>query len=378
MSKSTTGSTSIAVSRRQLLALAAASSAVGSTQAATGEVAPAPKAAPGSTVYRIGILGSAGIVERALLTPAKEVPEIAIEAIGSRTAARGREYADKHGIPRALDYEAVVHDPAIDIVYVPLPVALHAEWSIKAMEAGKHVLCEKTMTANGDEAAKVAAVARRTGRVFMEAYHYPYHPYARRVRDLLDTRAIGAIKSVEANMDIPDFVTGADNIRRQFELGGGSMIDAGCYALHGLCDILGDAERVTSAKAVVDKADPQIDMTMDATLAFAGGRTGKIHTSFLGGKQGVMNVTVHGTAGTLSVDSLFVPQWGGSLRMEWGGRTYTEKADVTPSYVFQLRELVRCIRDGAPVLTSADNGVALMRTIDAIYTKAGLKRRGTA
>ena len=378
MSSSRSDVQPVAVSRRSLLAIAAASGAAHSTLAASDSVPSGGTAAASNPAYRLGILGSANIAERALITPAKQVPEVAVEAIGSRTAERGREYADKHGIPRALDYAALVRDPAIDIVYIALPPSLHAEWSIRALEAGKHVLCEKPLASNADEAASVAAAVRRTGRVFMEAYHYPYHPFARRMRELLDTHAIGAVSSVEATMTIPSTAIRADNIRRQFALGGGSVMDAGCYALRALPRVRGAAGRGFDATAEVDKAGPQGDMELRAPLAYAGGRSGSIHTSFLAGSKGTMNVTVRGAAGMLSVDYLFVPQWGGTLRMEWDGRTYTERANTTPTYLYQLRELVRCIRDGAPVLTSADNGMALLRTIDAIYSKAGLKRRGIA
>ena len=325
---------------------------------------------------KIGILGTGNIAGRALLEPAKVVPEVTVDAVGSRLTERAHAYAAANGIPRALDYESLIADPAIDIVYITLPPSLHVGWSIRALEAGKHVLCEKPMASNAAEAQTLAGVVQRSDRVWMEAFHYPYHPFAKRVRDLLDTRAIGGIRSVDAHFQIPGKYIAPDNIRRKFALGGGALMDAGCYAVHVLRDLLGEVAEVREARAEVDPPEPQVDLRMRATLEFAGGREGRVHASFLAGDKADVDVTVRGEGGTLRVTSLYVPQWGGELRLEWGGRVYVEQADPTPSYVFQLRELVRCIRDGAPVLTSVDDGLRNMTAIDAIYRKAGLRARG--
>ena len=341
--------------------------------------APAMGRGTTSAPIRIGMLGTGFVTQMAMINPAKQVPEVKVEAAGSRSAERGRAFADKNGIPRSLDYEALINDPDIDVVYIALPIALHAEWTIRALEAGKHVLCEKSMTANGEEAAKVAAAVRKSGRVFMEGYHFPYHPFWQRVRDLLHTRAIGSIKSVEATFDAaPMKLTQSDNFRANFDVGGGALLDAGCYPLYALCDILGDYQKVVSAKAEVFPTDKKVDLSMAATLTFAGGIQGKLHTDWRSTNP-KSQVVVHGTAGTLTIDKFFMPHQGASLVMDWDGRRYTETVtDRTPTFVYQLRELARCIRDGAPVLTSADNGARLMRAADAIYVKAGLPIRGKA
>jgi predicted dehydrogenase len=242
--------------------------------------------------------------------------------------------------------------------------------------AGKHVLCEKPMTSNEPEAREVAAAVQRSGRVYMEAFHYPYHPFARRVRNLLDTQALGGIVGAEARFQIPGKYIAAGNIRRQHALGGGALMDAGCYALNALRTLLGEPEHVVAARAQPQEGDPLVDVDMRATLTFPGGRTGTLHASFLAQDTPDVVVVVEGERGRLEIKSLYVPQWGGALRLEWDGRVYEEQADPTPSYVFQLRELVRCIRQGAPVLTSVENGALNMRAIDAIYRAAGLPPRG--
>ena len=330
-----------------------------------------------SQPLRIGILGTANIAGRALIAPSREVPEVTLDAVASRTAVRGKSFAEANGISRALGYEELIADPSIDIVYITLPPSLHAQWSIAALRAGKHVLCEKPMAANAAEAREVARIVRESDRVYMEAFHYPYHPFAKRVRDMLETRAIGAVRSVEANFQIPGKFITSENIRRHFELAGGALMDAGCYALRAIRGILGEVEGVREATAETEAANSQVDLAMRATLEFSAGRTGHLHASFLAVDNAVVNVTITGEAGSLQVFSLYVPQWGGALRMQWPGHVYSEQADPTPSYLFQLRELVRCVRDGAPVLTSADDGALNMSAIDEIYRKAGLQVRGT-
>jgi len=329
-----------------------------------------------TTPLRIGTLGTGSIVARALLGPASEVPEVTVAAVASRSPEKARSYADTHGIAKACRYDELIADPDIDIVYIALPNSMHAEWSIRALKAGKHVLCEKPMTSNLAQANEVAAAAGRSRGVYMEAFHFPYHPFAKRVRDILDTRAIGRILSADAQFQIPARAFTPTNIRFNFELAGGAMMDAGCYVVQALRSMLGESRQVLDAVATVDRADPRVDTGMRATVEFEGDRRATLCASFLAGEKAAVDITLRGESGQLTISSLYVPQWGGALRLELAGRTYSEAAEPTPSYVFQLRELVRCVRDGAPVLTSAANGAVNMSLIDAIYQKAGLPLRG--
>jgi predicted dehydrogenase len=135
---------------------------------------------------RIGTLGAARITPGALIKPARQIPEVTVAAVAARDPERARRFAAKHRIRRVHDsYQQLIDDPAIDAVYNPLPNSLHARWTLRAIEAGKHVLCEKPFTANAAEAAEVAAAAAATGLVVMEAFHYRYHPLARRMREVV-------------------------------------------------------------------------------------------------------------------------------------------------------------------------------------------------
>src|SRR5437879_5789170 len=136
-------------------------------------------------VVRIGILGAARTSANALIGPAGRSGDAVVSAVAARDPLRAKEYAAKHKIPKVADgYAELLADPEIDAIYNPLPNGLHGRWTIAALEAGKHVLCEKPFTANADEARQVAEVAQLTGLVVMEAFHYRYHPVARRMVEI--------------------------------------------------------------------------------------------------------------------------------------------------------------------------------------------------
>ncbi len=156
------------------------------------------------------------------------------------TAARADQFAAKHGIARVHDnYDELIADPDLDAVYNPLPNGLHAQWTIAALDAGKHVLCEKPFTSNAKEAEAVAAAADRTGLVVMEAFHYRYHPLAHRMREIVDSGELGTIRHVDTALCFP--LPKFSDIRYQYDLGGGALMDAGSYTVH-MARLLGGEE----------------------------------------------------------------------------------------------------------------------------------------
>src|SRR5262250_2239999 len=145
----------------------------------------------------MGVLGAARIAPNALLRPARSVPEVEVRAVAARDPVRAARFAGRWKIPNVHgDYAALVADPEIDAVYIPLPNGLHARWTLAALEAGKHVLCEKPFTANAAEAERVAAAAAGSDRVVTEAFHYRYHPLAHRMRAIVESGELGTIRHV--------------------------------------------------------------------------------------------------------------------------------------------------------------------------------------
>jgi predicted dehydrogenase len=321
---------------------------------------------------RIGTLGAAKITPAALVRPAAKRGDAVVVAVAARDRAKAERFAAKRGIPKVHDsYEALLDDPTIEAVYNPLPNGLHGHWTIAALEAGKHVLCEKPFTANAPEAEAVAAVADRTGLVVMEAFHWRYHPLAGRLREILDGGAIGPVRRVETRMMFPLPIPG--DIRWNLALAGGSTMDMGCYTVHQLRMLAGAEPTVTSATAKL--LSPGIDRWMHAEMTFPDGATGSIATGMLAGRVPAMDARVTGEAGSLKVTNLTAPQFFQRLTVRTPERTTNERVHGESTYWYQLGAFVAAVREGAPVLTPPSDSIANMRVIDAIYEAAGLEPR---
>jgi predicted dehydrogenase len=323
---------------------------------------------------RIGVLGAARIAPMALVRPARKVPDVEVAAVAARDPNRARKFASKHGIPRVhRDYGALLGDPEIDAVYNPLPNGLHCDWTIRALEAGKHVLCEKPLASNADEARRMAEAAEKTGRELAEAFHWRYHPLAARMKEIVDSGALGAIRHIEAHMCMPVPIPG--DIRYRYDLAGGATMDMGCYTICILRFLAGAEPEVVRAEALL--SSPQVDRAMKADFRFADGRTGHIHCSLFSSTLFRLRAIVRGEDGELSVLNPVVPHLFHRLTLRTAAGTATEKVPGDATYTCQLRAFAAQVRGEERMPTDAAHGVANMRVIDAVYDAAGLKRRGT-
>jgi predicted dehydrogenase len=321
---------------------------------------------------RIGILGAAKIAPSALVKPARSVSDVEIHAVAARDPARAAKFAAKHGIGRVHDsYDALLADPDVDAVYNPLPNGLHGEWTVKALEAGKHVLCEKPFTANAEEAEQVAAVAASSGKVVMEAFHWRYHPLAARMREIVAGGVLGDVRRIETTMCIP--LPFPNDIRYRYDLAGGATMDVGCYAIHQL-RFLADAEpTVTSAQARLAK--PEVDRWMQAELAFDDGRTGRITCALWSATPLKLSIRVSGDQGEMSVFNATGPHMYNRVTVRALAGTTRERVAGGPTYVYQLQAFADAVLREGPVLTPPSDSVANMRVIDGVYDAAGLARR---
>jgi predicted dehydrogenase len=324
-----------------------------------------------SEKIRIGILGAAGIAPEAVIEPARSVNEVEIVAVAARNRARAVEFAAEYGIPNVHDsYEALLADPDIDVVYNPTPNGLHGVWTVAAVAAGKHVLCEKPFTANANEARAVAAALSSSDRIVMEAFHYRYHPLTLRTIEIVRSGELGPLVSVEAGFGGPG--PSRDDIRWSLPLAGGALMDVGCYPVHLLRSVVGEEPRVTAATA--NQADPGVDGDMEIELEFPGGATGRIRTSMQSPTPYIYAKFV-GEDGVLEVENPFIPMRGNSLRIESGGTSRTETTTTDPSYLFQLRALADVLLRGAPIVTDLDDAIRNMDVIDSAYLAAGMQPR---
>ncbi|MDA2895414.1 Gfo/Idh/MocA family oxidoreductase [Mycolicibacterium sp. BiH015] len=318
---------------------------------------------------RIGILGAARIAPAAVIKPAKGHKEVAVTAVAARAGARARAFAGKHGIARVHDtYEALIADPEVDAVYNPLPNGLHGRWTRAALEAGKHVLCEKPFTANASEAREIADLAASSDRVVMEGFHYRYHPFAGRVEDIIGSGELGTLERVEAASCfwLPRF----SDIRYDYSLAGGALMDLGCYAVDMVRTFGGSTPEVISARAKLRGS--QVDRAMTAELRFAGGHTGQVRCSMWSSAPPHFTARVIGSRGELRLNPL-IPFQRFSVRV--GDRKRVEHFTSRSTYAYQLDAFAGAVLRGELVKTTPQEAVENMTVIDGIYRAAGLAHR---
>lgn len=322
---------------------------------------------------RIGILGAARIAGASIVGPAQRSADVELVAVAARDRHKAAQFAARAGIPRLhASYEDLLADDDIEAVYIPLPNALHAPWTIRALEAGKHVLVEKPFSNNADEAAHVASVASaHPDLVCMEAYHYRYHPLFPEIERSLTH--IGQITDVEASftLDLEDM----GDIRWSYELGGGTTMDLGCYPLHLLRSLFDAEPVVLAATSVPSPEDDRVDATLTAKLLL--GEVTATVTSSMKSDRAEDWVVFTGEEGRLRVDGFVKPHEGHDLVVTTAAGTETTRLPLHPTtYDHQLAAFVHAVRTGAPVLTGPEDSLATMRVIDAMYELAGLPVRG--
>ena len=322
---------------------------------------------------RIGVLGAARITPTALIKPAAAVDGVTVTAVAARSPSRASAFARRHGIAVVHDsYAALIADPSVDAIYNPLPNGLHASWTIAALQAGKHVLCEKPFTANASEARSVAAAAGSL--TVMEAFHYRYHPLARRLEEIVHSGEIGTVTRVETAMCFP--LPRFGDIRYNFGLAGGALMDAGCYAVHCLRLAGPGTPTVVSASAKTLRRDPRVDRAMRISLSFPDGATGHVTTSMW--SSALLKLTAHvtGTLGSVRVVNFVAPQYFHHFTVRSGGVTRRERFSKTPTYTYQLQAFADAVRGSDTNLTPPSDSIATMELIDAAYVAAGLPVRG--
>ncbi|HEY3873801.1 MAG TPA: Gfo/Idh/MocA family oxidoreductase [Actinocrinis sp.] len=322
---------------------------------------------------RIGILGAARIAPAAVIKPARNAAGVEVAAIAARDPARAREYAAKHGIPVVHgSYEELLSDPSVDIVYNPLPNGLHGRWTLAALRAGKHVLCEKPLTANAAEARAVAEAAQGTDLVVMEAFHYRYHPVAQRAVEIIRSGELGPLRHVAASACIP--LPRFSDIRYRLDLAGGALMDIGCYAVHMVRTLVGAEPEVVAARARLHGRD--VDRATWAQLRFPGGESGRVVGSLWSSNLMRLSLSALGERGGLHVLNPLSPQSGHRLTVHVkGARRRVERLSRRPSYEYQLDAFVAAVREKAPVLTDPADAIGNMTVVDAIYRAAGLPIR---
>jgi xylose dehydrogenase (NAD/NADP) len=250
---------------------------------------------------RWGILGVAHINER-LIPGFKHARNAELCAIASRSLDKAQAAAKAAGIPVAHgSYEALLDDPKIDAVYIPLPNHLHAEWTHKAAEHGKHVLCEKPLCPTADDVRALVEFCKAKGVRIMDGFMWPHHPRTQVIRDLIDDGKIGEVIHVNAAFSFELDLT-PENIRLKPETAGGSLLDVGCYCIYGIRWAMDAEPDSVWATATMQNG---VDLRMTGVLKFGGGRTGSFDCGFTLPFRGWMEIV--GTTGTIGVPDMWLP-----------------------------------------------------------------------
>lgn len=330
---------------------------------------------PGREPLRIGVLGAARITENSLVVPARATGHRLV-TVAARDRSRADAFAIEHGVERVADsYADVLADPEVEVVYNPLANGLHGPWNLAALAAGKHVLTEKPSASNAEEAAEVREAAAKAGTVFMEAFHYLFHPVTRRLHDLLQSGELGELRHVETLVAIP--APPDTDPRWSLPLAGGAVMDLGCYSLHAvrmLAPWAGGAPRLVSARGGERAGAPGVDEWLDAELAFPGGATAsaRCHMAY---DTLEMSCRIVGSRGEAFAPNFVLPHLDDRIVVRTADGERTERLGTRSSYTYQLEEFAARVREGAPLPLDADDAVATMTLIDASYRAAGFEPR---
>jgi D-xylose 1-dehydrogenase (NADP+, D-xylono-1,5-lactone-forming) len=313
-------------------------------------------------VIRWGILSTANI-NRLVIAGAAGSDQVEIAAVASRDVTRAAAYASDHGIPRAYgSYEELLADPTLDAIYISLPNALHVKWAIRALQAGKHVLCEKPLSRHPEQVEALFDAAERAGRHCMEAFMWRHNPQTKRLAALIADGAIGELRLIRAAFSFP--LTNPANVRFQPDLDGGALMDVGCYCVSACRLLAGEPVRVTGQQVV---APSRVDVRFAGTLAFSGPVLA--HFDCAVDLPDRSELEVIGSEGTIRVRDPWHCRRP-ELRLERGDDIEVIDFEPADSYRLELENLGAAIRGEATPLLGRADSIGQARAIEALYRAA--------
>ncbi|KAJ7180878.1 NAD(P)-binding protein [Mycena filopes] len=353
-----------------------------------------PEAKPlsDSKPLKFGILGAAAIAPDAFINPAKSHPEAVVFAVAARDKVRATAFAKKHGIAKVFgSYQELLDDPEIDAIYNPLPNGLHYEWTMKALAAGKHVLLEKPAANTAEETREMFELAETKGLVLLEAFHWRFHPVAHRVKAILDSGELGFVKTTFTTLTLPAGYMKPDDIRFNYSIGGGALMDMGCYTISAMRYFTG-VEPTAVISATHDLANPQIDRKTEAKFALPGSITSSIlcdlgtpwKFKLIPGMPS-LNAVIECEKGDIKIVNYVMPTAYHSITVTpKSGKSRVEKAYTFPdlgepwwtTYRYQLEAFVNKVKGRTPhAWVTKEDSIANMKVIESVYAKTGLGSR---
>jgi predicted dehydrogenase len=314
---------------------------------------------------RWGILGVAAINNR-LLPSFCRARNLELHGIASRSIDKAQAAAKAAGIPRAYgSYEALLDDPAIDVVYIPLPNHLHAPWTQQAADRGRHILCEKPLTPTASEAAALVAYCREKKVKLMDGFMWPHHPRTAMIRDRLRGGAIGAVRRVTGTFTFR-LPRDPGNIRLQAEAAGGSLLDVGCYPVYGIRWAFGQEPVRVRATA---RYEFGVDVELSGVLWFADGGVASFDCGFVHPMRQWLEIV--GETGTIRVPEMWVPKQQPDFEVQHDGAGVERMSGGTSDQIqCMLENFSRFVLDDAPVQPDPQEAVKTLRVLDALARSA--------
>ena len=318
---------------------------------------------------RWGVLSAANIAVKRVAPAIAASSNGRLVAVGSRNPQRAQElFAFAPEVIIYSDYESVINDPEIEAIYIPLPNSLHAEWTIKALQAGKHVLCEKPLAVTAEQGVTMVQAARENGMLLMEAFMYRFHPQTLWTLEQIANSRIGNVKLIHSSFA---FNVGSrpHDIRLQADLAGGSLMDVGCYPIN-LCRAIYGRTPIAVGARVYTPATGEVERYASAVLDFDDGCFGLIDSSFELPTRQVAEII--GDAGTITIPLPFTPgHIEAMVILALEGQTIHQRFSPVDHFRLEVEHFSACIRYGHQPLLSLEETIENLATIEAIYQSAG-------
>lgn len=311
-----------------------------------------------------GLLSTARI-NKVLIPPLKESTRNRLFAVGSRSVEQAEAYGREWGIPRVHgSYEALLADPEVDVIYNPLPNSLHTEWTVKAAQAGKHVLCEKPLTLSVAEVDEIAAAAQQSGVVVAEAFMYRHHPQTIKVKELVDEGAVGKLMLIRGSFSF--LLKDPNDIRLNRELGGGSIWDLGCYPISYTRYLVGAEPMEVFGRQVTSSGG--VDETFAGQMRFPGEIFGQFDSSLSTPFRVIIEVV--GSEGYLTVPMPFAPQTDEIILLNRDGEKTEIRIPGQYLYAGEVEDMADAVLSGRPPRVSLAFSRGNIAAISALLESA--------
>jgi predicted dehydrogenase len=315
---------------------------------------------------RWGIISTANIAKRAMIPALQESKLADVLAVASRDRSKARQFADELGIPQAYGhYQALLDDPQVDAVYIPLPNHLHMEWSIRTAEAGKHILCEKPLALNPNECLEMISAAKANGVQLMEAFMYRHHPRIVSAHEMVRLGKLGTIRAIESAFTFQ--LRDKQDIRYQPEMGGGALMDVGCYCVNISRMMAGREPNIVQARAVLGSTG--VDEQLTGLLDFGDGLMAHFDCGF--NLEHREHCIIAGSEGYFELQNTFTPGLKPTQIIEVREKYDVHKHSIKGINQYRLlaEDFMRSIEDGKPTYPIGD-ALANMRTIKGLHISA--------